>query len=435
MSPETDANDHVPLEFLLGARVKHYYPESSTAKHQRRTTNVKRIFASSIHPRKREEQARELLQRVLDQEDLHEIAGPSLSAIPRLDSDKSDILKALEEAASISLGDGENIFDSDSFHLSFEGAQHSPNRIKNLQQLRDDELRRQQQRDISFHGYEDGNRPFLDVTGAAARIPHTTTRQLRDLKLGVVKAKKKLEDKRKQELIELLHEQKAHTRAALHQHEQLSKALLQQKHPRVMSTSVLPLDTIERNGIDERKAIRPLIPIKVLDPYYDQQWMEEQEHPGRLTLATLNLGPLTLPSSPASKANSHNSFGNNEEDTLGDSVGDGDSAQIRKRLSDRQREEFASNAANGLFFGGGYIVKKTKDKYKRKSKPKSSSNNSSKRPQDTNVSELLESVLGTQSASILPLAEANPPALRRREASAGRHRPRHHPHKLLADNE
>lgn len=140
---------------------------------------------------------------MLDEEDSQEADGPSESAIPQLKSDKSDVLKALEAAASTPFSDREDIFDPDSFHLGFEGYQRSSTRIKSLQQLRDDDLRRQQQRDASFHGYEEGGAPFLDVTGAAARIPHTTTRQLRDLKLSVVKAKKKSEDKRTHEMIRL----------------------------------------------------------------------------------------------------------------------------------------------------------------------------------------------------------------------------------------
>ncbi|KAE8899881.1 hypothetical protein PF005_g4457 [Phytophthora fragariae] len=299
MSPETDANDHVPLEFLLGARMKYYYPEPSTAG---RATKAKRVFASSIHPRKREERARELLRRVLDHEDSREIDGPPISAISQSNSYRSGVLKSLEEAASASLGDREAIFDPDSFHLSFEGSERNSTRVKSLQQLRDDDLRRQQQRDASFHGYEEGRTTFLDVTGAAARIPHTTTRQLRDLKLSGVKAKKKSEDKRTQELTELLHEQQAHTRAALRQQQQLSKTLLQQKLPRVMSTSVLSLDSIDRSVVDGRRAVRTIAPLNDQDFYYDQQRLEEQEHPGRPIMATLNFDLLALSSSPTSDA-------------------------------------------------------------------------------------------------------------------------------------
>lgn len=128
-----------------------------------------------------------------------------------------------------------------------------------------------------------------------------------------------------------------------------------------MATSVLQLDSIEKNEGDARRAIRTIAPLHAHDSYYDQQWLEEQEHLGRPTMATLTLDPLVIPSSPSSEAidtTSQHPSGNNDEDTLASADGGDEFEQIRKRLDDRQREEFAGSAANGLFFGGGYIAKR-----------------------------------------------------------------------------
>ncbi|KAG4056898.1 hypothetical protein PC123_g8065 [Phytophthora cactorum] len=411
MSPETDSNDHVPLEFLLGARVKHYYPDISKDKHQ-----TKRIFAQSIHPRRREEQARQLLQRVLDQDDPRRIDGPSESEVDfPAESDKPSLLKALTHATTTSHAGQEVLFDEANFQLRFGNASLSPARIKTLQQLRDDDLRRQNQRVTSFHRYEqDNNRSFLGITGAAAHNPQTTTRQLRDLK-----ATKQLKDERTQELLEILREQQKHTQTALRQHQQFAKALQRQKHPGVVSTSLLSLDSVKKcengNGWSEITGRKTMPPLQLPEAYYEHHLPEEQEHQGRPALATLNfdaraLSQLKRMASPDGTPPSVST--NNEE---GYSDVDDDCEQVGKRLGDRQREVFASNAANGLFLGGGFISK-TKDK---KPKPRSISNSSNQLAKP----ELLESVLGAQSASILPLAQANKPALRRREASAGRQQP------------
>ncbi|KAG3019927.1 hypothetical protein PC120_g9593 [Phytophthora cactorum] len=411
MSPETDSNDHVPLEFLLGARVKHYYPDISKDKHQ-----TKRIFAQSIHPRRREEQARQLLQRVLDQDDPRRIDGPSESEVDfPAESDKPSLLKALTHATTTSHAGQEVLFDEANFQLRFGNASLSPARIKTLQQLRDDDLRRQNQRVTSFHRYEqDNNRSFLGITGAAAHNPQTTTRQLRDLK-----ATKQLKDERTQELLEILREQQKHTQTALRQHQQFAKALQRQKHPGVVSTSLLSLDSVKKcengNGWSEITGRKTMPPLQLPEAYYEHHLPEEQEHQGRPALATLNfdaraLSQLKRMASPDGTPPSVST--NNEE---GYSDVDDDCEQVGKRLGDRQREVFASNAANGLFLGGGFISK-TKDK---KPKPRSISNSSNQLAKP----ELLESVLGAQSASIFPLAQANKPALRRREASAGRQQP------------
>ncbi|ETL96574.1 hypothetical protein L917_05961 [Phytophthora nicotianae] len=398
MSPETDSNDHVPLEFLLGARLKHYYQGTSTGKNQGRVNKTKRIFAPAVHPRRREEQARQLLQRVLDQNDPRRLDGPSESEI-RGEPDKPSLLKALTEA-------GQEVFDS--VQLSLENTSLSPARIKTLQQLRDEELRRQNQRVASFHGYEE-DRPFLGVTGAAAHVPRTNTKQLRDLK-----AKKQLKDEERQELLEVLREQQTFTRTALHQHQQLTKVLQRQKHPGVVSTSLLSLDCIEKdsNIRDEIAGRKTMPPLQLPESYYRQHQHQELEHPRRPALATLNLDARALSPKNASGCD-RSSLSTNEED---DSDADEDSEQVGKRLSDRQREVFANSAANGLFLGGGFISK-TKDK---KINPISISNSGN----EPDKAEVLDAVLGAQSASILPLAEANKPALRRREASAGRRHPK-----------
>ncbi|KAG7381302.1 hypothetical protein PHYPSEUDO_006229 [Phytophthora pseudosyringae] len=433
MSPETDANDHVPLEFLLGARAKYYYAETSTAKHQGRSTKAKHIFPPSIHPRRREEQARQLLQRVLEQDDSGRVDGPSEMEILPAEHDRAALLKALAGVTSTPLGDSETIFDDDNFQLSFEDVKRSPAQIKTLQQLRDDDLRRQNQRVTSFHGYEQGSRSFLDVTGAAARIPRTTIRQLRDLKLNVVKAKKKLEGKRTQELQIILQEQQEHTRISLHQHQQLVKALQQQKHPGVVSTSMLSLDSVDNSTNDwsEIAGRRSMPTLQIPDSYYEQQPPQELEHPRRPVLAMLNFDARGLSPSHKSVAGSDGDLNsistNNEEDTQDNAEASDVSEQVSKRLGDRQREVFASSAANGLFLGGGFIAKKTKDHHERKAQPISRSINASNRlAQATSEREFLDTVLGAHSASILPLAEANKPALRRREASAGCRRPKLH---------
>ncbi|KAG3191980.1 hypothetical protein PC128_g10759 [Phytophthora cactorum] len=419
MSPETDSNDHVPLEFLLGARVKHYYPDISKDKHQACSSKVpqtKRIFAQSIHPRRREEQARQLLQRVLDQDDPRRIDGPSESEVDfPAESDKPSLLKALTHATTTSHAGQEVLYDEANFQLRFGNASLSPARIKTLQQLRDDDLRRQNQRVTSFHRYEqDNNRPFLGITGAAAHNPQTTTRQLRDLK-----ATKQLKDERTQELLEILREQQKHTQTALRQHQQFAKALQRQKHPGVVSTSLLSLDSVKKcengNGWSEITGRKTMPPLQLPEAYYEHHLPEEQEHQGRPALATLNFDARALSQlkSMASPDGTPPSVSTNNEEGYSDV--DDDCEQVGKRLGDRQREVFASNAANGLFLGGGFISK-TKDK---KPKPRSISNSSNQLAKP----ELLESVLGAQSASILPHAQANKPALRRREASAGRQQP------------
>ncbi|KAF4046480.1 hypothetical protein GN244_ATG00868 [Phytophthora infestans] len=400
MLPETDSNDHVPLEFLLGARVKHYYPDTSTAT---RSSKEKRVFASSIHPRRREEKARHLLQRVLDQNDPRRIVNLSESEVDYpAEPSKPSVLEALTEAASTPL------FDDDAFQLSFGKTNLSPARIKSLQQLRDDELRRQNQRVTSFHGYKEENRPLLGVTGAAARIPRTNSRQLRDLK-----AKKQLKDEKTQELLEIVREQQKYTRTALHQHQQLTKSLQRQKHPGVVSTSLLSLDSIENDtssrdcyGVSERTTVTPL---QYPESYYQQYQSTEFEHPRLPALVTLNIDARAL--SPLDSLSGCDNTPFTDSSKIEDSCSDvdDDCEQVGKRLSDRQREVFACRAADGLFLGGGFISKKKKDK-----KSEQTPNN-----QAANT-ELLETVLGAQSAAILPLAQGNKPALRRREASAGR---------------
>ncbi|KAL3671942.1 hypothetical protein V7S43_002609 [Phytophthora oleae] len=434
MSPETDANDHVPLEFLLGARAKHYYPNT---KHQERSIKVctaKRSLPQSIHPRRRGEQARQLLQRVMDQADARKLDEFEVFSE---EPDRAALVKALVEAAS---SPQEIIFDDENFQLSLKDTHGSPARIKTLQQLRNDELRRQNQRLTSFHGYERDSRSILDVTGAAARIPHTTIRQLREIKLSIVKARKKQEGKRTQELLEVLQGQQEHTRTALHQHQQFAKALQRQKNHGSVSTSLITLDSIGNqdnriasNGWNEPG--RKLIPtLQIPESYYDAHPFDERDHPRRPVLAKVTFDSLALSSSLPK----HESTGGSGEESLFSSMdneadflntgitweADDDSDEVRRRLGDRQREVFVNNSANGLFFGGGFIAKKAKDRYEKKPKRVSVSNNSNHSTQAASEQESLEAVLGTQSASILPLAEANKPALRRREATASR-RPNH----------
>lgn len=366
------------------------------------------------------------------------------------------LLKALAEATSTPHDDQETIFDDDNFQLNFEDDKRSPARSKTLQQLCADDLKRQHQRVTSFHGYEQDNRSFLDVTGAAARIPQTTTRQLRDLKLSVVKEKKKLQDKKTQELLEILQKQQEHTRTAHHQHQQFSKTFQQQKHSRVVSTQLLALNSIrnhdncnnmeESNEVAARKATRATIPLQLQESYYEQNTAEELMHLRRPVLATLNFDARVLPSSPPKprKSDVVDSDGdllsvstNNEED-IDISDADDDGEQVRRRWGDRQREVFASSAANGLFLGGGFIAKRTKNTYEKKNhqaktQPSSISNNTrNHHTQAVSEREFLETVLSAHSASILPLAETNKPALRRREASAGLRRSKHQ-HKFHPD--
>jgi hypothetical protein len=450
MSPETDANDHVPLEFLLGARVKHYYPGASIATRQGRSSNVrldciftiprfslsirmhltrivvkaKRLFATSIHPRRREEQARRLLQQVLDEEGARVLEGPPESALLPAEVGRKALLKARVEAAPTSRLEQEAIFDGDGFQLTFDETTRSSARMKTLQQLRDDDSKRQEQRATSFHGYEQDTGAFLDVTGAAARIPQTTTRQLRELKSSLVKSNKKLEDKRTQELLALLQGQQQFTRTALKQHKQLASSVQQQKHPRAVSTRLLTLDSIEKRGngnntVEEEEvrvspSMRTMAPLQLQEPWYESQ---ELMHPRRPTLATLNFDSRVLGSSslPKHAKSSEASISYSEEES-------DDGEVLRRRLGERQREEFASSAANGLFLGGGFIAKKTSDQLERKAARNSTSSNGASG--QASERESLETVLGTHSASILPLAEANKPALRRREANAGRRRPK-----------
>ncbi|POM57980.1 Hypothetical protein PHPALM_37436 [Phytophthora palmivora] len=433
MSPETDVNDHVPLEFLLGTRVRHYLPHSIA---KRQGCINQRIFASSIHPRRREEQARQLLQRVL--EDTCEIESSSELEVSPATSDRAALLKVINESSSTRLAEQETIFDDDNFQLNIEDARRSPVRIKTLKQLRNDDLRRQQKQVNSFHGYEQENRSFLDVAGAAARIPHTTTRQLRDLKMRVVKAKKNQEYQRTQELVGILQEQKDYTRIALHQHQQFAQALQRQKNPGVVSTSMLTLDTTGQlengNSTGEMDQHRVMLPLQFQESYYEHHLPEEIEHPRKPVLAKLNFDARILSLSPQKHTRAMDSARESqsvstatEEDTPDNSESDDDIEQVQKRLGDRQWEIFASSAANGVFYGGGFITKKPNYHHEKKIKPHSISSNSSNRLAQAAIErEFLKTVLDAQSVSILPLAQANKPALRRREASAVRRHSKHH---------
>ncbi|GMF30778.1 unnamed protein product [Phytophthora lilii] len=420
MSPETDANDHVPLEFLLGARVKYYYPDSSALNRQRRGSK----------------QARQLLQQVLDEDGLNEKVGPSSSIIPQAEFDKPVVLKTLVEAASASRPDEEIIFDHESFQLNFEDNKRSSIRIKTLQERQDEDIKRQQQRVSSFHGYKQDHHYFLDVTGAAARIPHTTSRHLRDTKLSVIKARKEQEDRRTHELLEILQEQKTHTRTALHHHKEFSKTLTRQRDPHDVSTSLLTLDGVSQQENNKstgkwNEVNRPRASYPFPEPYRKEN-IKELEHPRRPMLATLNLDAQIVSSSPTQNWSSNavefdedllSASSNNEENAETGA----NSEQVRRRLSDRQREVFACDTANGLFLGGGFIAKKANNKYEKKKKLDQMSYNSGNRlSQETSERKFLDTVLDAQSALILPLVEANKPAVRRREASAGHRRPKPH---------
>ncbi|KAG1701545.1 hypothetical protein DVH05_010846 [Phytophthora capsici] len=392
-------------------------------KHQEHSVKTKRSLPSSIHPRRRAEQARQLLQQIMDQGD-----AQKLEEFP-LQPDSSILVKALGSSPQ------EIIFDDENLQMSLRDTDGSPSRIITLKQLQNDELRRQNQRLVSFHGYEQDGRAILDITGAC--IPHTSTRQPRDAKLSIVKAREKQEAKRRQELLEVLQGQHDHTRTALRQHQQFANALQRQKNPGLVATSLLNLDTIGNqdssaalNGWNEpgRKMIPPL---QIPESYYNHHPFEEHNHPRRPVLATVTLDSLPISSSLLK----HNGMGGSDEESPSSSMdneveildtgitwrADDDGDQIGRRLGDRQREVFVNNSANGLFFGGGFVAKKSKGRNEKNPKRVSVNNNSNHSTQAASKQESLETVLGTQPASILPLAEANKPALRRRKATANRH--------------
>ncbi|CEG43516.1 uncharacterized protein PHALS_13709 [Plasmopara halstedii] len=83
MVPETETNDYVPIEFLLGARVQRY-TKKFTRNFQDGSVKSTHLFEPSIHPRRREEQARQLLQRILNEKNTD--MGTS-SLVPRLQSE------------------------------------------------------------------------------------------------------------------------------------------------------------------------------------------------------------------------------------------------------------------------------------------------------------------------------------------------------------
>jgi len=225
--------------------------------------------------------------------------------------------------------------------------------------------------------------------------------------------------------------QQQFTRTALKQHKQLASSVQQQKHPRAVSTRLLTLDSIEKRGngnntVEEEEvrvspSMRTMAPLQLQEPWYESQ---ELMHPRRPTLATLNFDSRVLGSSslPKHAKSSEASISYSEEESDENVEADDDGEVLRRRLGERQREEFASSAANGLFLGGGFIAKKTSDQLERKAARNSTSSNGASG--QASERESLETVLDTHSASILPLAEANKPALRRREANAGRRRPK-----------
>ncbi|OWZ09447.1 hypothetical protein PHMEG_00017853, partial [Phytophthora megakarya] len=251
--------------------------------------------------------------------------------------------------------------------------------------------------------------------------------------LSAVKAKREKEDKRTQELVGILQEQQEYTRAALLHHKQLAKSLQRQKNPGVVSTTTLTLKTTKQheNYTGEMAGQRNLFQLQLPELCYEQHRPEVLEHPRKSVLATVNFDARMLSSSPQihssavdSTSESFSVSTDSEEEPSANSEADDDSEhseQIQKRLGDRQREVFANNVANGVFLGGGFIAKKSNGQREKKIKPNLISNKSTNRP--TSECEFLETVLDAHSASILSLAQANKPALRRREASEGRRHP------------
>ncbi|RLN94513.1 hypothetical protein BBJ28_00016908 [Nothophytophthora sp. Chile5] len=193
----------------------------------------KPIFPSSIHPRRREERARRVLRRVLEQE-APQLVDPTYP--PAKSNSKAALLNALAEAGTLSLANRKGDFQPNDlaenafFQLTLEDENDQEEDVgrslgrNGPSRLEEEVLALQEQRGASFHGYQQEECAFLDVAGAAIRIPRTTTRQLRETKLRVMKTKKHLENQRTQEILAVLQEQQAYTRAAVRQHQQLLDA-------------------------------------------------------------------------------------------------------------------------------------------------------------------------------------------------------------------
>lgn len=178
--------DHVPLQFLLGARARHYLD------HHRRfePTSNALLFSYSENPRNRERDARAMLQKVFHHT---EASGKSRSE-ESLSQQRDFVRSVIDEAESASMSD------------TPPPLKRTPNDAKTHPYTPSDSLR-------SFHGYQVENPPFLGVDGVL-KVPSVVSSE-QNTELKVAKAKlSKHEMKRRKDMHLLLHQQQLDRREA-----------------------------------------------------------------------------------------------------------------------------------------------------------------------------------------------------------------------------
>ncbi|KAL8009660.1 hypothetical protein Plhal703r1_c01g0006551 [Plasmopara halstedii] len=297
MVPETETNDYVPIEFLLGARVQRY-TKKFTRNFQDGSVKSTHLFEPSIHPRRREEQARQLLQRILNEKNTD--MGTS-SLVPRLQSE-----------------------------MNYKDVDLSPIRIN-----------RSQKHEIQYEKKR-SHISLLDVTGIA-------TRPVKNVGLNQMKARNELKDERMKQLRQVLQYQQHHTRHALNEYEKMNKQVhLSRKHSHILSKKILLLESIEKGDRSNNVMNESNVPSRqLLDSNYAQQSPV-------LVSRTLKARPLsprrdlneTLLSISQNKNESHVDLQKKHK-------------QLHELLAQRQREIFIGSAT-GLFLGGGFMSKSSK---------------------------------------------------------------------------